>query len=178
VIVHLIGPGGAGKTTVGALLARRLGFDFVDLDAVFSHRFGDISDCIRDHGYAAYAGQNVEIYRSLLTGQPAPFVVALSSGFMTYPTDVHPACGFVHAAIAQHPATFVLVPSLDLERCVAETVRRQLRRPFARSAEREEAVIRERFARYVELPARQIETDRPIDVVVDELVAATAGAEL
>jgi hypothetical protein len=72
----------------------------------------------------------------------------------------------------------VLVPSLDLERCVAETVRRQLRRPFARSAEREEAVIRERFARYVELPARQIETDRPIDVVVDELVAATAGAEL
>jgi hypothetical protein len=43
--------------------------------------------------------------------------------------------------IEQRPITFVLLPSLNREICVAETVRRQIVRPFARPVEREEAVI-------------------------------------
>jgi hypothetical protein len=80
--------------------------------------------------------------------------------------------------IEQNPTTFVLVPSLDLEICVAETVRRQLARPFARSAAREEAVIRERFAIYVGLRARKIETMRPVSAIVEELVASSWFSEL
>jgi len=41
--ITLIGPGGAGKTTVGALLAERLRIAFVDLDYRFADRSGDIS---------------------------------------------------------------------------------------------------------------------------------------
>jgi len=68
-------------------------------------------------------------------------------------------------------------PSRDLETCVAEIVRRQLRRPFARSAEREEHVIRTRFPIYANMPAQKIETMRPVDAVVAELLAALAAQQ-
>jgi len=45
-MVRLIGPGGAGKSTIGALLAARMGASFVDLDRFFSERIGDISQFI------------------------------------------------------------------------------------------------------------------------------------
>lgn len=51
-----------------------------------------------------------------------------------------------------------------------ETVRRQLTRPFSRSAEREEAVIRQRFEVYSRLPARKVETLGTIDAAVDRLL--------
>ena len=67
-------------------------------------------------------------------------------------------------------STFVLLPSLDLETCVAEIVRRQLRRRFARAAEREEQVIRMRFPIYAELPIMKVETMKPVEAVVAELL--------
>lgn len=39
--IHLVGPGGAGKSTVGVALARRLGVAFLDLDEQFKARAGD-----------------------------------------------------------------------------------------------------------------------------------------
>ena len=91
---------------------------------------------------------------------------------MTYTQDVHPEYPRIRRDVEQSPTTFVLLPSLDLEACVMETVRRQRERPFARSAEKEEAVIRERFPIYLGLRARTIETMRPFVVTVDELVSA------
>ena len=102
-------------------------------------------------------------------------VVALSSGFMMYPPNIHPEYAALRRCIEQSPTTFVLVPSLNREICVAETVRRQLVRAFARPAEREEAVIRERFSVYVGLPVRKVETMRPLVAIVDELAAAVRG---
>jgi hypothetical protein len=75
-------------------------------------------------------------------------------------------------SIEGSPTTFVLVPSLNPEICVAEIVRRQLARPFARGAAREEGVIRERFVTYVRLRARKIETMRPVSAIVDALLTA------
>lgn len=51
-----------------------------------------------------------------------------------------------------------------------------LARPFARSAEKETAVIRERFPSYTALRARKIETMRPLAAVVDELLAAVRSS--
>jgi shikimate kinase len=90
-VIYLIGPGGAGKTTTGAALADRLDIPFVDLDAEFATRLGDISVYLDTYGYDAYAAQNVSVDRAL-TSVAEPFrVVALSSGFMTYRPDVHPS---------------------------------------------------------------------------------------
>jgi shikimate kinase len=46
-MIHLVGPGGAGKSTVGALLADRLGVAFIDLDTVIDVVAGDsdLADC-------------------------------------------------------------------------------------------------------------------------------------
>jgi hypothetical protein len=72
---------------------------------------------------------------------------------MTYAEEVHPCYLETRIAIAESSTTFVLLPSLDLETCVAEVVRRQVHRPLGLVASREEAKIRERFAIYMALPA-------------------------
>lgn len=173
--IALIGPGGAGKSTVGALLAERLDVTFVDLDQWFATRAGDISDYINRSGYSAYARENVETCLSVMHERSC--VAVLSSGFMTYPRDIHPRYARLQRDIDESPMTFVLLPSLDLDICVTETVRRQLARPFARPAGTEEAVIRERFPIYVGLRARKIETMRSPGDVVEAILAAIRGSE-
>lgn len=144
--VHLIGPGGAGKTTVGPLLARLLGWVFVDLDAQCTAREGDIARCVQENGCAGDAQRNLGTYAHLRRTITAPTVLALSSGFLTYPADVDPQYPALHHAIEHDPLTALLMPAFELERRVAETVRRQMARPhLAGDRAREEHVIRERF---------------------------------
>ena len=147
-MIRLIGPGGAGKSTIGALLAERLDLAFVDLDRHLADRVGDIGDYINAHGYGTYARENVETYWSLVCAEKPPDVVALSSGFITYSLDIHPEYPTLRRGIERSPTTFVLLPSVERDICVAETVRRQVGRPFGRSPSREEAVIRARFEIY------------------------------
>lgn len=45
-LIHLLGPGGAGKSTIGSALAERHGATFVDLDQQFTVVVGGISDYI------------------------------------------------------------------------------------------------------------------------------------
>jgi shikimate kinase len=169
--IRLIGPGGAGKSTAGPLLAKRLGLPFRDLDVEFTARFGDIDGFIATEGYQAYAHANVEAYGLVVRGE-SRVVLALSSGFMTYPPDVHPSYAVMRPGIECSRTTFLLLPSLDLEACVAETVRRQMARALTRrSPSREEAVIRERFAIYLALRAPKIETMRPASDVAAEIAA-------
>jgi shikimate kinase len=172
--VRLVGPGGAGKSTIGALLAESLEVPFVDLDRHLTGRVGDISEYIGRHGYDVYARENIETYCSLFRGKSRPGVVALSSGFMTYTRDIHPEYSRVRRELEQHPHTFVLLPSLDRDVCMAETVRRQIARPFGRSSVKEEAVIRARFEIYMAMPMRKIETICPVAAAVNEIVAALA----
>ena len=173
--INLIGPGGAGKSTAALLLAERLRIRAVDLDRLFAERARDISEYINRFGYEAYARQNVEIYRLMLQEGIDGTVVALSSGFMTYSQDIHPDYPRLRRDIEQSPATFVLVPSLDRELCVAETVRRQLARPFARSRAAEDGVIRARFPLYVGLSPRKIETMKPLSLIADEICKLMPG---
>lgn len=175
-MIRLIGPGGAGKSSAGSLLAERLGVPFVDLDERFRATVGDVSEFIETRGYGAYAARNVQVYADAVDGAAGrESVLALSSGFMTYREDVHPAYGRFRRDIVASPVTFVLLPSLDLETCVAETVRRQLGRPFGRSAEHEEQVIRARFAVHRDLPVARIETMRPVAAVVEAIAASLAA---
>ena len=175
-MIRLIGPGGAGKSSIGAPLAERLGVPFVDLDERFGATVGDISKYIESQGYDAYAAKNVDVYADVVRGAASrEWVLALSSGFMAYREEIHPAYVHLRRDIAESPTTFVLLPSLNLETCVAEVVRRQRCRPFSRSVEREEQVIRARFALHRDLPVTKLETIRPIAEVVEAVVANIAA---
>jgi len=51
----LVGFMGAGKSTVGPLLAARLGWDFLDMDTRIEERLGmDVSTCFRTRGEGAF----------------------------------------------------------------------------------------------------------------------------
>lgn len=173
-MIHLVGPGGAGKSTVAPLLAAKLDVRAADLDACFTATRGCVDAFLAAHGYRAYAAANVAAYLDLAAGDASVGVAALSSGFMTYPPDVHPRYAARRNALAAAPTTVVLLPALEIEACVAETVRRQVSRGAGRmSAERAEAKVRERFALYMALAAPKVATAGPPDAV-----AATTAALL
>jgi len=173
-VIHLIGPGGAGKSTVGPLVAARLAVPFHDLDRRFAAAAGDIDGFLHAHGYAAYARRNVEVYEEIVRGGVGG-VIAPSSGFMTYAPAVHARYAEIRERIARDPTTVVLLPALDRERCVAETVRRQLTRGLpGRTPTREAAVIRARYEVHVALGAVCVETMRPVHEVADEIIRRLA----
>ena len=168
-MIRLIGPGGAGKSTVGFALSKRLGIPFIDLDEQFTIRIADISAFLSSHSYCEYANRNIQIYLDVVEECRSDMAVfALSSGFLTYPVSSHREYPRVYREVLANRSTVALLPSFDLEACVAETLRRQLGRPFSRSAEREEQVIRSRFRIYSCVP-QKFETTKPLDGLVDEM---------
>lgn len=76
--IALIGAPGAGKSTIGRQLARRLGLDFVDVDAEIERREGkEISAIFVDDGEAHFRALEAEVTAECLA---RPGVVALGGG--------------------------------------------------------------------------------------------------
>lgn len=75
----LIGPPGAGKSTVGRLLAERLGEPCHDTDALVAERAGaaEAGDVMVDHGEEAFRELEAAVCADALA---APGIVALGSG--------------------------------------------------------------------------------------------------
>lgn len=168
--IHLIGPGGAGKTTVGRLLAERLGCAFLDLDQVFMKRHGDIAAHMAAHGYQGYARANVAVYEEAMAAASGPAVIALSSGFMTYPLNIDARYPALRAAIEADALTALLLPAFDAESCVDIIVRRQLSRPCLRGDRvSEEQRIRERFPAFMGLRCARFRSDAAPDHIVQEI---------
>ena len=86
-LVLLLGFMGCGKTTVGRLLARRLGWAFVDLDEEIERRQGrTIRQIFEEKGEAYFRGAERALLEELLQrGQQESLVVALGGGTATQP---------------------------------------------------------------------------------------------
>ena len=67
---------GTGKTTVGRLVAERLGFAFVDTDAIIEERHGPIASIFAERGEAAFR----EIERGLAQELAARSGLVISTG--------------------------------------------------------------------------------------------------
>jgi shikimate kinase len=75
----LVGPPGSGKTTVGQVLARRLGVTFTDVDALIVERAGKpISDIFLQDGEDAFRALEREVVAEALAGTDG--VLALGGG--------------------------------------------------------------------------------------------------
>lgn len=83
-VAVLVGPPGAGKTTVGQLLADRLGAEFRDVDHDIERAAGKpISDIFVDDGEAVFRAQEVDAVAAALSGHPG--VLALGGGAVLSP---------------------------------------------------------------------------------------------
>ncbi len=83
-MIVLVGFMGAGKTTVGRLLAARLGLAFVDVDALVEARAGSsIAELFADAGEPAFRRLESEVAQAALRGPDS--VVALGGGTLGDP---------------------------------------------------------------------------------------------
>ena len=79
--IFLIGPMGAGKSTIGRQLAQMLGMDFIDSDAVIEERAGADIDWIFDvEGEEGFRKREARIINELTQGQG----IVLSTGGVIY----------------------------------------------------------------------------------------------
>ena len=70
---------GSGKTTVGRILAERLGYRFVDTDAEIESRAGEtVGEIFRRHGEASFRERELEVVRDLMNSEAC--VIATGGG--------------------------------------------------------------------------------------------------
>jgi shikimate kinase len=120
--VFLVGFMAAGKSSIGQELARRMRWDFVDLDARIESREGQtVPEIFRDRGEPGFRLAESNALRDLLTGSlKRDSVVALGGG------------AFIHESnrelLREWPSVFLEAPASELwERSLADGIERPLR---------------------------------------------------
>lgn len=84
-VAVLVGPPGAGKSTVGRLLAERLGVDLVDVDATIVAKAGkSIAEIFTEDGEPVFRALEEEAVAAALEGSPGA-VVVLGGGAVLSP---------------------------------------------------------------------------------------------
>lgn len=161
----LVGFMGAGKTTVGRILAGRLGRPFVDSDVLIEQRLGrEIRDVFAAEGEAYFREIEHATVAELVRGPEA--VVALGGGAVEDPRT---------RAVLRGASVVYLRVGYDeaLSRVRADALRPMLRRPDL------EEVYRRRLGVYEELSGLIIDTDgRAPDAVAVEVLAKLPSARL
>ena len=85
-MIGLVGFMGAGKTTVGQLLAARLGLRFADTDQVIEQRHGrSVRQIFAEDGEAMFRAAEHEVIAELLRGPEA--VLAVGGGAVEHPSS-------------------------------------------------------------------------------------------
>jgi len=167
--VFLVGFMGAGKTTVGRALSRRLGLAFEDLDDRIQHREGKtIEQIFQESGEAEFRKAETAALRELLEELGSAFrVVALGGGAFVQP---------VNAALiegAEAHSVFLDAPVEELlRRCEEEAKERPLRRDPKQFRE----LYEKRRRSYMRAAVRVETQGKDVDTVAAE-VACSLGLE-
>lgn len=169
--IFLIGPGGAGKSTVGGKLAARMGYEFVDLDAQFCERVANIREFLKSDGYETYLERNAALFDTLLIERCHQNVVfALSSGFLA--TDIRPdIVERNRQRVRECGRSILLMPSKDIDVACDCIVTRQLKRGFGLVRDKEEAKFRQRFTDYMALGDIQIFSMAPPEAIMHKILS-------
>jgi shikimate kinase len=162
-LICLVGMMGAGKTTVGKRLARRLGWSFVDADRELEARLGVSIPTIFDlEGEAGFRRRESEVIFDLAERQAT--VLATGGGAVISPDNRR-------VLREQGHVIYLRASAADLwHRLRRDTTRPLLRTPNPRA--RIETLVREREPMYQEVAHQVVDTGRqPVDRVVDTLLA-------
>ena len=165
--VFLVGFMGAGKTTVGQALGRRLGLPFEDLDDRIQHREGKtIEQIFHDSGEAEFRRAESAALRALLEELGSSVrVVALGGGAFVQPG---------HAALIEEAK----VHSVFLDAPVDELLRRceeePAKRPLRQDAKQFRELYQARRQSYMKAAIRIETAGKDVDTVAAE-VACSLG---
>lgn len=161
--LFLVGPGGVGKSTLGRVLADRLGWPLIDLDLHFCDEIEEIGAFIAHHGYAEYRAQNLALAQRLIKALPAPTNFVTASGFLAAPLGSDDRAQA--DALITTGFSIALLPSFDIDRATALVVERQLQRGFGLERASETAKFRERFDIYREVGDMLVVSAAPAEQV-------------
>lgn len=101
--IVLIGMPGAGKTTIGKMVAEKLGRTFVDSDDCITDQVGSIADYIQIKGEGAFRKVEGEVIADL--GKQTGLVIATGGGVVTVPAN--------HDRLAQNGKIFYIQRALE-----------------------------------------------------------------
>ena len=157
-VVVLVGFMGAGKTTVGHIMAERLGQPFVDSDVLIEQRLGrDIRDIFRTEGEPYFRQLEHDTVAGLVRGPDA--VIALGGGAVEDPRT---------RAVLRNARVVYLRVSYDeaLARVKSDEFRPMLHRPDL------DEVYKRRLSAYEDISVLTVDTDgRRPDAVALEVLA-------
>ena len=163
----VIGPPGAGKSTIGRRLAKALGVDWHDTDAAIEAAQGSsVADLFVDHGEAHFrALERAEVARAL---RECEGVVSVGGGAPMDPET--------QQALAGHTVVFLDVSIADAARRIGFDGSRPLLTVNPRASWT--AMMNERRPTYERLATVRVDTaGRRPAAVVDEVVAALESLE-
>jgi shikimate kinase len=144
--IFFIGPASVGKTTIGKLLAKKIGYSFVDIDKEFCERIELIPKYIKTNGYAGYSEANSLLTDTLIQENPTSTVFATPSGFLVHEDSPHLIDK--HLETIRKGISILLLPSDNPTEGVEVVVQRQLNRWNDTHEESERNRFLERFEKY------------------------------
>jgi shikimate kinase/3-dehydroquinate synthase len=157
-VVVLVGFMGAGKTTVGHIMASRLGLPFVDSDVLIEQREGRaIRDIFVAEGEPWFRQLEHDTVAGLVRGPEA--VIALGGGAVEHPRS---------RAVLRHAPVVYLRVSYDeaMSRVRTDEFRPMLARPDLAE------VYQRRLPAYEEVSVLTVDTDgRPSDAIARDVLA-------
>lgn len=165
--VVLVGPPGAGKTTVGEVLARRLAVGFTDVDVLIQERAGkSISDIFLEDGEPAFRALEREVVAEALVATDG--VLALGGGSILAPET--------RERLRGHRVVYLTVGVADgLRRTGMSTARPLLAGVNPRATFR--ALLDARTPLYREVATIEIDTVRRSSTQVARAVLESLGAD-
>ena len=170
--IVLSGPPAAGKSTIGRLLADRLGLPLIDTDANIVEQYGVIAEIFVERGEDHFRRIEREVVRKALRRLlDRPGIVSLGGGAILNPGT---------RAQLKHPAIKVVHIDIDVE-----TVRQRINaphRPLLRGAgtavENWQALVAEREPLYEQVATFRVQaSNSPPSTVVNRVVDVLTGLQ-
>ena len=159
--LYLVGMMGSGKTSTGRPLAERLGYGFVDADAVIEQAAGcSIPDIFDRDGEAGFRSLESQVLSAI--SQRHSLVVATGGGVVTQPEN----WGLLHSGIV---IWLDVVPDQLLQRLNADSTVR----PLLQTADPEaalNALLNERRPLYAEADLTVVINDETPEAVADGIL--------
>jgi shikimate kinase len=161
-VAVLVGPMGAGKTTVGEMVAARLGVPFLDTDSIIEARAGKpISEIFVDDGEEHFRALERAAVAEALAGHPG--ILALGGGAVLAAEN--------RALLRGYPVVFLSVELAEVMRREGLTIGRPLLAVNPRATMRQ--LLEQRRPLYEEVATVTVKTD---GATAEEVAAAVLAA--